>query len=60
MLISTDRQVWVPPGTTRQGLKDRPFLVFDPEFLEIIGHEPKLAVIAESEKDPLFHEAVVW
>ncbi|OAA76973.1 Six-bladed beta-propeller, TolB-like protein [Akanthomyces lecanii RCEF 1005] len=52
--------VWVPPGTTRQGLKDRPFLVFDPEFLEIIGHEPKLAVIAESEKDPLFHEAVVW
>ncbi|OAQ99038.1 hypothetical protein LLEC1_04594 [Akanthomyces lecanii] len=52
--------IWVPPGTTRQGLRDRPFLVFDPELLEIIGHEPKLAVVAESEKDPLFHEAVVW
>ncbi|KAM3511556.1 hypothetical protein MY11210_004774 [Beauveria gryllotalpidicola] len=52
--------VWVPPGTTRQGLKDRPFLVFDPEFLEIIGREPKLAIIAETEKNPLFHEAVVW
>ncbi|KAF1732852.1 Gluconolactonase [Beauveria bassiana] len=51
---------WVPPGTTRQGLKDRPFLVFDPEFLEIIGSDPKLAIIAETEKDPLFHEAVVW
>ncbi|KAM3553322.1 hypothetical protein ARSEF4850_006976 [Beauveria asiatica] len=52
--------VWVPPGTTRQGLKDRPFLVFDPEFLQIIGREPKLAIIAETAKDPLFHEAVVW
>ncbi|KAH8716557.1 hypothetical protein HC256_005319 [Beauveria bassiana] len=52
--------IWVPPGTTRQGLKDRPFLVYDPDFLEIIGHEPKLVRIAESEQDPLFHEAVVW
>ncbi|KAM3457824.1 hypothetical protein MY3296_000897 [Beauveria thailandica] len=52
--------VWVPPGTTRQGLKDRPFLVFDPEFLQIIGREPKLAIVAETAKDPLFHEAVVW
>lgn len=52
--------VWVPPGTTRQELKDRPFLVFDSEFLEIIGHDPKLAIIAETETDPIFHEAVVW
>ncbi|OAA60748.1 Six-bladed beta-propeller, TolB-like protein [Cordyceps fumosorosea ARSEF 2679] len=52
--------VWVPPGVSRQELKDRPFLVFDPDFLEVIGHEPKLAIIAETEKDPLFHEAVVW
>ena len=50
----------MPPGTTRQGLKDRPFLVFDSEFLEIIGHDPKLAIIAETETDPIFHEAVVW
>lgn len=50
----------MPLGTTRQALRDKPFLVFDPDFLEIIGQEPKLTLIAESEKDPLFHEAVVW
>ncbi|XWW93840.1 hypothetical protein V2A60_001777 [Cordyceps javanica] len=54
------RTVWVPPGTSRQGLKDRPFLVFDRDFLDIIGNEPKLTIIAETKKDPLFHEAVVW
>ncbi|KAJ6790013.1 hypothetical protein PWT90_03802 [Aphanocladium album] len=54
------RTIWVPPGVTRQQLKDRPFHVYDSEFLDIIGHEPKLTIIAESDKDPLFHEAVVW
>ncbi|KAJ3495811.1 hypothetical protein NLG97_g3129 [Lecanicillium saksenae] len=52
--------IWVPPGLTRQQLKDRPFHVYDRDFLDIIGHEPKLTIIAESEKDPLYHEAVVW
>lgn len=53
-------RIWVPPGKTREELNERPFLVYDPEFLSVIGNEPQLTIIAESEKDPLFHEAVVW
>ena len=35
-------------------------LAGDNDFLSIIGSEPTLSLIAETETDPLFHEAVVW
>ena len=53
-------QIWIPPGKTREGLVDQPFLVYDKDFLDIIGDDPTLTIIAETEKNPLFHEAVVW
>lgn len=52
--------VFVPPGTTQESLLERPFHVYDAEFLGILGQNPGLTRIAESPKDPLFHEAVVW
>lgn len=52
--------VFVPPGKTLDGMNKKPFHVYDDEFLNIIGRDPTLTVIAETEKDPVFHEAVVW
>ncbi|KAJ5860288.1 SMP-30/Gluconolaconase/LRE-like region [Penicillium soppii] len=52
--------VFVPPGSTGDSLTERPFHVYDEEFLKIIGKGPTLTRIAHSSKDPLFHEAVVW
>ncbi|KAJ5774868.1 SMP-30/Gluconolaconase/LRE-like region [Penicillium paradoxum] len=51
---------FVPPGSTGDSLAQRPFHVYDKEFLKIIGDDPTLTRIAHSPKDPLFHEAVVW
>jgi gluconolactonase len=35
-------------------------LVYSDEFYQIIGSNPTLTLIAKTESDPLFHEAVVW
>jgi gluconolactonase len=53
-------QIFVPPGHTEDSLTERPFHVYDKEFLKIIGKTPTLTRIAHSPKDPLYHEAVVW
>lgn len=52
--------VYVPPGKTLQQLIEKPFHVYDEEFLRILGPNPKLTIIAETDGNPLFHEAVVW
>ena len=53
-------QVFIPPGSTGDSLTERPFHIYDDEFLRILGDSPTLTRIAHSEKDPLYHEAVVW
>lgn len=53
-------QLFVPPGTTEQSLKAKPFHVYDDSFYDVIGSNPTLTLIADSGGDPLFHEAVVW
>ncbi|KAM0287551.1 hypothetical protein ACHAO9_007580 [Fusarium lateritium] len=55
---ATTRFLW--PGVTFESLTKRPFHVYDAEFLDIIGHDPTLTLIATSATDPIFHEAVVW
>ncbi|OXG80345.1 gluconolactonase [Cryptococcus neoformans A2-102-5] len=52
--------LFVPPGTTEQSLKAKPFHVYDDSFYDVIGSNPTLTLIADSGSDPLFHEAVVW
>ncbi|KAI8629196.1 lactonohydrolase [Xylariaceae sp. FL1651] len=52
--------IFVPPGYDLASLKDKPFLVYDDEFYDVIGPNPTLTLIANSDTDPLFHEAVVW
>ncbi|KAI8168215.1 Gluconolactonase [Colletotrichum sp. SAR 10_70] len=48
------------PGVTQESLKAKPFHVYDEEFYDIIGTNPSLTLIATSEIDPIFHEAVTW
>lgn len=45
---------------TEEEAKAKPFHVYDDSFLEVIGEHPTLNVVATSEEDPIFHEAVVW
>lgn len=52
--------VFVPPGKTLAGMVEKPFHVYDEEFLDILGSNPTLTLIAQTDSDPLFHEAVVW
>ncbi|KLU83908.1 levo-lactonase [Magnaporthiopsis poae ATCC 64411] len=52
--------IFTPPGISLQALADKPFHVYDDSFLEVIGGNPTLTLIAKSASDPLFHEAVVW
>ncbi|KAL7939389.1 gluconolactonase-like protein [Trichoderma chlorosporum] len=52
--------IFVPPGSTMESLKQRPFHVYHPDFIHILGENPTLTLIADSGTDPLFHEAVVW
>ncbi|KIR33070.1 gluconolactonase [Cryptococcus deuterogattii MMRL2647] len=52
--------LFVPPGTTKESLKAKPFHIYDDSFLDIIGTNPTLTLIADSGTNPLFHEAVVW
>ena len=51
---------WIPQNMTREGLVDRPFHVYDDEFLDILGPNPTFTVLAQTPKDPIYHEAVVW
>lgn len=55
---ATTTFVW--PGVTEESLKAKPFHVYHDEFYDVIGTEPTLTLIAETESDPVFHEAVVW
>jgi gluconolactonase len=50
----------VPPGLDEDTLRGRPFHIYDDEFYDVIGPNPTLTLIATTEKDPLFHEAVTW
>lgn len=59
MLMMTTKY-FVPPGTTKESLKAKPFLVFSDDFYNVIGSNPTLTLIAKTDGDPLFHEAVVW
>lgn len=50
----------MPPGLTLQELRDKPFHVYHPDFVGIMGGNPTLTLIADSGTDPVFHEANVW
>ncbi|KAI0966548.1 lactonohydrolase [Xylaria arbuscula] len=52
--------IFVPPGYDIAALKEKPFHVYDDEFYDVIGPNPTLTLIAQSDTDPIFHEAVVW
>lgn len=52
--------VFVWPGVTEQSLKDKPFHIYDDEFYDVIGTDPTLTLLAQTESDPVFHEAFVW
>ncbi|KIW89060.1 uncharacterized protein Z519_10545 [Cladophialophora bantiana CBS 173.52] len=52
--------IFVPPGVTLQQALAKPFHVYDESFLDIIGPNPTLTLIASTSSNPLFHEAVVW
>lgn len=61
MLLTIQSQApWVPLNFTAAGLAEKPFHVYDDEFLAIIGPNPTFTTIAQTPKDPIFHEAVVW
>lgn len=45
---------------TEKSLLEKPFHIYDEEFLDVIGSDPSLTLIATSDTDPIFHEAVVW
>ena len=47
-------------NTTKDALLDKPFHVYDDEFLDVIGSDPTFTLLATTPKDPIFHEAVVW
>ncbi|TDZ13334.1 Gluconolactonase [Colletotrichum orbiculare MAFF 240422] len=55
---ATTEFLW--PGVTHESLTAKPFHVYDAEFYDIIGSDPSLTLIATSEVDPIFHEAVTW
>ncbi|KAK2614191.1 hypothetical protein N8I77_001040 [Diaporthe amygdali] len=57
---ANDSTIFLWPGVTRESLEAKPFHIYDDEFYDVIGQEPSLTLIATSETDPIFHEAVVW
>ncbi|KAH6967717.1 lactonohydrolase [Ilyonectria robusta] len=57
---ANDSTVFLWPGVTQKSLTAKPFHVYDEEFYDVIGKDPSLTLIATSETDPIFHEAVVW
>ncbi|WVO16657.1 hypothetical protein L204_104337 [Cryptococcus depauperatus] len=54
------RSLFIPPGTNQESLRAKPFHIYDDSFHDIIGPDPTLTLIADSGRDPLFHEATVW
>lgn len=58
--LLTRDQVFLWPGVTQKSLTAKPFHVYDEEFYDVIGKDPSLTLIATSDTDPIFHEAVVW
>lgn len=57
---ANDSTVFIWPGVTQESLTAKPFHIYDDEFYDVIGKDPSLTLIATSESDPIFHEAVVW
>ncbi|KAK4460104.1 Gluconolactonase [Cladorrhinum samala] len=51
---------FIPTNHTRESLLDRPFHIYDEEFLEIIGSNSTLTLISKTEGNPMFHEAAIW
>ena len=41
-------------------MTDKPFHIYDDDFLDILGPNPTFTIIAQTPKDPIYHEAVVW
>lgn len=58
--VANGSQAFAPPGIDADDLLAKPFHIYDDEFYSIIGTGPTLTLIAESDSDPLYHEAVVW
>ncbi|WVQ79910.1 hypothetical protein IAT38_002011 [Cryptococcus sp. DSM 104549] len=52
--------LFVPPGSTEDSLKEKPFHIYDDSFYDVIGSDPTLTLLSDAGTDPLFHEAVVW
>ncbi|KAI7927540.1 levo-lactonase [Pyricularia oryzae] len=52
--------IFIPPGQTAESMQVKPFHVYDEEFINILGINPTLTLLGETESDPVFHEAVVW
>ncbi|KAF4946051.1 hypothetical protein FSARC_14289 [Fusarium sarcochroum] len=57
---ANDSLIFTWPGVTQKSLEAKPFHVYDEEFYDVIGKDPSLTLIATSDTDPIFHEAVVW
>ncbi|KAI8665164.1 hypothetical protein LRP88_12801 [Fusarium phalaenopsidis] len=57
---ANDSTTFIWPGVTEKSLLEKPFHIYDDEFLDVIGSNPSLTLIATSDTDPIFHEAVVW
>ncbi|KAF5002725.1 hypothetical protein FGRMN_121 [Fusarium graminum] len=58
--VANDTLVFTWPGVTEKSLREKPFHVYDEEFYDVIGNDPSVTLIATSNTDPIFHEAVVW
>ncbi|KAF9873495.1 evolved d-pantonohydrolase [Colletotrichum karsti] len=57
---ANDSTLFLWPGVTKESLEAKPFHIYDNEFYDVIGQDPSLTLIATSDTDPIFHEAVVW
>ncbi|EXK25806.1 gluconolactonase [Fusarium oxysporum f. sp. melonis 26406] len=57
---SNATMLFIWPDVTTKSLTERPFHVYDSEFYDIIGSDPSLTLIATTDTDPIFYEAVVW
>ncbi|KAI8214735.1 Gluconolactonase [Colletotrichum sp. SAR 10_77] len=57
---ANDSTLFLWPGVTKESLEAKPFHIYDAEFYDVIGPNPSLTLIATSDTDPIFHEAVVW
>ncbi|KAK1776364.1 hypothetical protein QBC45DRAFT_453225 [Copromyces sp. CBS 386.78] len=58
--VANSTTLFIPPGTTKESLFEKPFHIYDEEFLEIIGANPTLTLLNSSGTNPRFHEAAVW